>query len=377
MRGTRISALLGTAALAAGALTVAAPATAATGSGSVTFTGCDVRTVEDDPTSRIGSRFSWSPTITISHPSPVRVSTEQRVGFTVSDLPAGKVPAATLRDLQVFLNLVVEHGDGGRSVLNGAWEHESWDGGAVPVGEGEDPVWTPAESQFQTWAVTGVELDVYGYDESDELHSYFLKCDPVAFPKQILKVAVYDPAAPAQVAVDRTSVKQGGTLRITARDFDPKEKVTVHLGSTKLATVTADAIGGVSTKVTVPETAKKGAQKVRLVGASKKETASTTVTVRLVTPTAKLSATSVKRGKKVTVTGTKFAPGEKVTVSVKAKKTTSKGTKSFSVTLRAKSTGKVSGKVTVPKKLAKGTYKVTVKGKSSGRTAKTVTLTVK
>src|SRR5690554_2271525 len=216
MRSTRsrAAAWRGIVALTAAGLAAAAPAGAATGSGHVSFLGCDVRTDPDAPSSRVGDRFSWPPSLSLSHPSPVRVSSDQRMAFTLGDFPAGKIPAGALTDVQIHLRLGFEHADGGTTTLHQSWYRDSSSAlGAIALGEAEDAVQTPGESGYQSWAPTTIDFAFYGYDAAEESVSYFVQCEPIVSPRSLLTVSVFDPDAAAKVELSKEKAKQGASVR--------------------------------------------------------------------------------------------------------------------------------------------------------------------
>ena len=380
MKATRskVSAWLGVVALTVVGLGAAsAPAGAVTTSGKVTFESCDVRTDADLPSTRVGSKFAWSPSLALTHPSPVRVNSDHRMGFTLGDFPAGKIPVGALTDVQVHLRLGFEHDGGATTTLHQSWYRDAHAGtGAIALGEAEGDVQTPSESQFQSWAPVTIDFAFYGTAAGDESVSYFVQCEPIVSPRSMLTVAVFDPDAAATVELGQAKAKQGAAVRVVAKDFAPGENVSAYVGKTKVATFRADDIGGLAELVRVPAAAKKGTQDVRLIGSAKGETATAPLQVTLVKAKAKLAKKSVKRGKKIALTGSKFVAKEKVRVTFKATKTTSKGKKQLKVTIKANAAGKISKKIKLPKKLAKGSYKVTVKGAKSARTAKALKLKI-
>ena len=70
-------------------------AQAAVTTSTVAFATCDVRTVQNDPNTRVGSRFAWSPVVTIDDvASPAKLNEWTRTYATISDFPADKLPVA-------------------------------------------------------------------------------------------------------------------------------------------------------------------------------------------------------------------------------------------------------------------------------------------
>ncbi len=223
----------------------------------------DVRTEQDAPSSRIGSRFSCSPSRTLTHPSPVRVNSEHRMGFTLGDFPAGKIPAGALTEVQIHLRLGFGHADGGSTILHRSWYRDSYSGsGALALGEAQEDVNAPGESQYQSWAPVTIDFALYGYDAAMESVSYLVQSEPVVSPR---------------------SPRSRPTRSVARGPFK------------------------------VPATAKKG---VRLVGSVKGETAKAPLRVTLVKPTARFAKKLVKRGKKIALTGSKLAQKEKVKVTL-------------------------------------------------------------
>ncbi len=379
---TRALALLtGIALLPAGLVATSTPASGVENTTTVTFTGCDIRTERELPTTRIGDNFSWSPSLRLRHPSPVRTDSDQRIAVSLGDFPVERLGlgSAGLSDVEVYVQVDFEHSDGGASAIHLAYRPGSVPAtGTLALGEGEYDVYTPSTSQLQTWAPLGIRFALYGTDAADTRHERFLKCDPIAQPRSALTVAIFDPAAKASLRVSPAAAAQGSAVKIVARDFAPGETVTAYLGARKLVAFTADTIGAVAGIVKVPDATKPGTQTLKLVGSANGETAAAALKVLGVVPSAAITPKAVKRGTQATLTGAKWVPNETVKAQLTLQgKSKQKGKKAQAVTAKASTTGALSKKFKVKKSLAPGTYKVAVVGLASGRTAKIFTIKLK
>ncbi len=373
---TRLSVGIASLALAGGGLVaLSAPALAASATSPVTFHNCDVRTDRAVVGSRVGQPFTWTPQITVEMVSPIRVETADTAKFWIDKLPAGVLGAEALSDVEIYSELGFDHLDGSGTILHGQHGSSAAAGQPLLLGESEWDVVTPSYSQHHPWAPISIELDVYGTSGGEDF-AYFVQCHRILTPATLMTVAVFDPDAMAQARLARSAAQQGAVVGVTGRDFAAGESVTAYLGNARVGAFTADVIGSLAGSFTVPAIAKPGRHQVRLVGAGG-ETAATSLAVSAVKAQGSFSAKKVRRGKKATVVGQRFAPGERVLVSLVAKKKAVKGKKSQSMKASATAAGTLSKRFTVKKKLAKGKYKVSITGLSSGRTAPSFTVTVK
>lgn len=90
---------------------------------------------------------------------------------------------------------------------------------------------------------------------------------PVAVVPAIAQTGQYPPGR-AELEVSSSSVAPGGSLTVSGDGFRPGSSVAIDLFSdpVRLATVTADATGGINTAVTIPTTTSAGQHTIEASG---------------------------------------------------------------------------------------------------------------
>lgn len=172
-------------------------------------------------------------------------------------------------------------------------------------------------------------------------------------------VVAYSPS----ITLGASSVHVGDAVAVTGAGFAPGEDVTLSLGSSS-RTVLASSSGAVEAALTAPDAA--GTSTVTATGAvsAVTVTATLTVTAKPVVHTPHVAAATVAYGSPVVVTGTGFAAGEAVVVTVGQAK----------ATVTATSGGAITATVG---KLAVGTYPVKALGTVSAVPATSSAVVVK
>lgn len=368
----RTTALLALAALPLPLLALGTtPAQAEEATGQVTFEDCEVTWNDENsqPQERLVGDLPMS--VTIDHPTPVAAGNEQTVEVSLSELPADTFPMDLGSSAWVEVTLGIDDSRFGfdfyadRSL--GSFDASA----ALDLGDLEQDGVAYADAGVYPWAVRSIEVQVSGDNEIDTGWFFFLECDQIGDPEPVLDVAVYDLDATPELTLDRFTVRQGGKVAVTGRHLLTAapvggETVTVTIGGTPVGTLPVDATGAVAGVVRVPEFAAPGNVSVRVANGAKAATAALAVKAvggKVVTSTRKIAP-----GKKLTVTGSKFKPGEKVKLAITGGK--GAGKKSFAKTVKVTGSGTFSAKVTL-KKAAKGAWKVVATGASSKRTGKT------
>jgi alpha-D-ribose 1-methylphosphonate 5-triphosphate synthase subunit PhnH len=118
---------------------------------------------------------------------------------------------------------------------------------------------------------------------------------------------------PAVLTLAPVSGAPGLRVQASGSGFMANEPVTIVLGTTVLATTTANAQGQISVSLTLPQRLTAGVNTLVATGSSSKLIGSATYTVSA--PTVALSATSGASGSNLTVVGHNFAANETVHVS--------------------------------------------------------------
>jgi len=115
------------------------------------------------------------------------------------------------------------------------------------------------------------------------------------------------------------SSTRGGAVSVSGGGFTPNEAVdlTIDGVSTPLATLHADAAGVLpATTITIPYAATVGARTLTARGTTSGKTATAALTLNAVTATLTVVPASSTRGGSVTVSGSGFAAGETITVTI-------------------------------------------------------------
>lgn len=345
-------------------------ATAAPVQGSVLLDDCDILLDGN----RVSSAPDWDVDLTVDHPSPVAVNAPVTVEVDVPDLAGGVFPE-DLYEVGLAFYLYFADENGYTRQLDARRTFDTFDASApLTMGEfEEDEDWGYLDSGRYAWSVTGVEIVLFGYRTSDdELVTYTYECDADSTPTALFDVGVYDPDAPAVIVLDAFTATQGDTFVVTGEDFpreatdDPDTDVDVYVGDDLAASFDVDEIGSFTGVVQVPQFAKTGkAVPIRAVAVGESAEAALAVKAKK----AKLSAKNAKSGKKTTITGDGFKPGDKVKLTLK-RKGRAKGTTSYKTTATADGDGAIKKAVKL-KKAATGNWKATAKGPKSHRTGKT------
>jgi hypothetical protein len=158
----------------------------------------------------------------------------------------------------------------------------------------------------------------------------------------------------------------GSVITVTGSGFQPDKIVDIRWGSVGgpvLGYKTINSGGTFTGKVTVPRTATRGTQQVWAVERNTSTGPSVSLTVIGVDVT--VSPTEGVPGTILTVTGTRFQPGEKVEIRWNTAGGTLLGYKT------ASTSGSISGKVTIPASAAPGTATIVLSQPTSGRTGST------
>lgn len=353
-------------ALSAAALSsVPAPTYAVVGSQSVTFTDCDL----DEASIPTGMTTDVTTTISLEHPSPVPTNSAQTLSMTLGSLPAGTFPD-DLTDAYVAVEVTFDDGTGSTFTAFEEKPLVTFDADApLALGEFEED-FTYYYSGLREFRPKELYFYVYG-DPGDGAGSRFYEyeCDQRVNPASLMTVAIFDPAAPAQVRLNEFTGRQGGTVLISGTDFahetpdDPDGDVTVTVGGLPAGTFDVDETGAFSGVLRLPEFVKPGGQ-VTVRATSQGEVATTALSVSAKKGAVKVSPGKVKPGKKVTVTASGFKPGEQVKVQLKGGK--GKGKTAFSTKATVAANG-VATKAIKLKKAARGAWKATVVGPKSFR----------
>jgi len=343
------------------------PSQAVIGSATVTLDDCEVVLV---PSQVISDNGTWTTTIGIDHPSPVPAYSSQTVGFDLGSVPAGTFPE-DLTDTALYIYAEFEDGRGGDLSLSPPTAEIGTLDASEPLALGSpdvDNVRYYYSGRYEL-GLKKLEVEVYGRDASGELQDYVFSCDRPAQAVPIVEFGVFDPEADAAITLDSFQATQGQSIGIDGRDFAARTTngtITPTVGGEPANTFPVDDIGFFDGQLVVPEFAPPGQQEVR--ATYQGETATALITV--IAKKAQLVVTkAVKAGKNLSVGGSLFKPGEKVTLKLTKKGKAPKGTKkSYGTSVTAGPDGSIAKTVKL-KKAAKGKWKVAAKGASSGRTA--------
>ncbi|WP_300406601.1 hypothetical protein [Nocardioides sp.] len=357
-------------ALSAAALSsVPAPAYAVVGSQSVTFTDCDL----DEASIPTGMTTDVTTTISLEHPSPVPTNSAQTLSMTLGTLPAGTFPE-DLTNAYVAVQVTFDDGTGATFTAFEEKPLVTFDADApLALGEFEED-FTYYYSGLREFRPKELYFYVYG-DPGDGEGSRFYEyeCDQRVNPASLMTVAIFDPAAPAQVTLNEFTGRQGGTVLVSGTDFahetpdDPDGDVTVTVGGLPAGSFDVDETGAFSGVLQLPEFVKPGGQ-VTVRATSQGEVATTALSVSAKKGTVKVSSNKVKVGKKLTVQASSFKPGETLKIALSGGK--GKGRTSYTKSVKANASG-VAGKAIKLKKAATGKWKVKVTGSGSFRVGST------
>jgi len=368
---TRRAALLALAALPLPLLVLGAPsAGAAEATGTVVFEDCEVTWNDEFSQPQRRSIGDLPISITIDHPTPIRTEQEQTVQVDLSDLPGDTFPMDLTQYAWLSVTLGIDDGAYGFD-FSAEQSLGSFDASApLPLGDLEQDGVRYADAGHYSWAVQSIWIQLSGDNDVDNGWYFFLDCDQVSDPQTILDVAVYDTNARAELVLDRLVARQGGAVLLTGRHLlssapTGNDAATVSIGGVTVGTLLIDDAGMLSGTVRVPEFAAPGNSQVRVTNGTKSATAP--LQVKPVAAKVATDRAKVAKGKKITVSGERFKPGEKVKLSIKGGK--GKGRKSFTTTVRAKAAGTFRAKVKLAR-AATGRWKVTASGATSKRTGK-------
>ena len=365
-RALAASAALGVLAAVPVLASATAPATAATTTTNVAYTQCDVRTTANNPSTRVGPVFGWTPSLTVDLATPVQVNDAVDGRVTVGDFPADRIPPLT--DVYSYYTGYLKTSSGsitsyGKTLF---LDGEIVAGQPVPLGESEDE-YTFGKAGLHTWFADEFTMNVEGYDANDVWRRYYVKCDEPAVAQQVAQIPVWDPAAKAAIAVSTTTPVQGGAVRLRGTGFRPDESVRFLIDGAEIGATATSLIGEAERTWTIDPFLRPGVHRVSLTSTVSAKSVSMDVTVRAAAASAKVAPKKVKRGKRTTVSGAAFKPGEKVAVVVR-RTSAGKGLRSKKIaTLTAAANGAVKKKVKLAKKFAPGKHQVTLTGATSGR----------
>jgi hypothetical protein len=366
---------LGLTATVAVVTTSTTPALAVTKSTVVTYDRCDVRTTANDPNTRVGPVFSWSPTVTVDLTTPVQVNDEVPVRFTMSEFPAGKIPVSIPEAGRYYTPYVTYSSGGQTSFGKTVAESAITPDAPLPMGESEKDVWF-TKAGLVNWFADEFSMDVQGYDTEDDWHRFYIKCDEPSTSQLVATIPVWDPAAKAAVALSTTTVTQGAGVTFTGSGFRPDESVKFLVDNAVVATTATTEIGSAVHTWSAAPFLKPGVHVVKLESTVSAKSVEANLTVVAASAKATVKPKKVKPGKKITAKGSLFKPGEKVTLTFK-RTAGGKGLKSKSYgSVTATAGGTVSKQLKVVKKFAKGKHAIVLTGTESGRVG-TAKMTVK
>ncbi|WP_370247956.1 hypothetical protein [Nocardioides sp.] len=349
-----------------GALTSSAQA--ATASATVPFTDCELREEPFGANTRIKDNIAWSPTMTFTMPTPIAAGTTVTAELTIGALPAGLIPIDLATDTTLYPEVELVDAGGLNLLLGQTITIGSLDGSAAqPIGEIENDV-SLGFADIYDYGVSTAEVFVSGRDSGGDLREYKFICDRIVNPPTLLSVAVYDLTATPEVTVDRGSARQGASVRVSGRHLlaaaptEPPARATISVGGIVAGTLPIDQSGAFAGNVVVPAFAPPGSSVV--VRAANGPKAATTRIQVTAAPATVAAPPSAKAGRKVTVTGARFKPGERVALVLTGGRGT--GTKRFTAAATASATGTVRVAVKL-RKAAKGAWRVTAVGAASKR----------
>jgi hypothetical protein len=355
------------------------PASAATTTTTVAYDRCDVRTVANDPNSRVKPVFSWRPTVKVDLSTPVKMNDDVMVRVDISDFPADQFPGS-LSDTYAYYYMYATSSSGGTHSFGKTMglDFELPAGESVPLGESEDD-YEFTKPGLVAWYADQFTMNVEGWDGPNGTGTwrrYYVKCDKPETAQKIAEIPVWDPAAKAALALSSPTVTQGRTVTLTGSGFRPDEGVRFAIDDKVLDTKATSLIGSASYPWTAGAFLKPGVHKVALSSTISNKSVTGTVTVVAARASAVVKPKKVKRGKKITVNGAQFMPGESVSVVLK-RTAGGKGLKSKSFgSVKAASNGTLKKKLKVAKKFGKGKHAVVLTGATSQRTG-TAKVTVK
>ncbi len=375
MRGRASRAVLGAA--LSGALALMATLTmplatvrAAETTTTVQFAGCEIRPYASGVLgSRIGAETTWSPTLRFTHPSPIPVNDMVTTEVELGPLPAGTVPI-DMFDVTLYvydLEFSSQHSTLFRFYAEVPYE-------SIAAGQ---PITLPELEYDASYSEPGsyehrvkkIRIYFAGNDAAGDFVEYVYECDQVVNPQTILTTAVYDLSAGATVSLDATSARQGaavrmsGTNMLAAAPSDPRALATVTIGGVAVGAFPIDDSGSFTADVRVPAFVAAGNLAVRATNGSR--SASSTLTVTALKASVQVTPKRAKRGKKITLKGSSFKPGESVRITLKGGRKA--GRKAFAKSVKVSAAGGFSVKIKL-KGAAVGRWTVRATGASSRRT---------
>ncbi|MCA9834553.1 MAG: S-layer family protein, partial [Thermomicrobiales bacterium] len=180
-------------------------------------------------------------------------------------------------------------------------------------------------------------------------------------------VASFSVTALADVTatINAPTGQAGKSYTMSGSGFLPGQQVTIRWNAddgTQLATLTPTSGGAISGSITIPVTVGKGIYTLYVTSASGQSTTVAFEVVTLADVSATISSPTGQAGKSYTLNGTGFLPGQQVTVRWNA----ANGTQL--ATLTPTSEGAISGSITIPVTVAKGTYTLYVTSASGQST---------
>ncbi|MDP2774833.1 MAG: hypothetical protein Q8O61_14875 [Nocardioides sp.] len=348
----------------------AAPGAAVVATDTVAFGDCEVdRNYVPQP-----GETSWTPTVTIDHPSPVPTSSPQTIEVTLSSLPGGTFPEDYPDEVDLEVLIGFEDGRGGSFDFEASRPLASFDAdAALSVGEFETDLSFPYSGVYG-FKPKSVRVELFGIIDPGTFDyvTYHYECDQVVDADPISQIGVYDPTAAAAISLDRLQTRQGAAFAISGTDFpreavqDPDKDISVFVGAQLAGSFDVDDIGAFVGVVRVPEFARPGAAVVVRASAPG-ESASSTIGVRVKPATVKAAPTSLKAGAKIVLRATQLKPGETAKI-VLTKVGGGKGTKKYVVKAKVGAAGTFTKAVKLTK-AAKGPWRVAVSGPASYRKA--------
>lgn len=346
------------------------PSSAVIASDAVGFNDCEV--LKDNV--RLPGETSWTPTVTLDHPSPVPARSAQTIEVVLTSLPGGTFPEDYPGEVALDVLIEFEDGQGGVFTFEASRPLASFDASApLEVGEFETDL-SYSSSGVYDFKPKSITVQLFGIQDPDtfDFVEFDYVCDQVVDDAPLSQIRVYDPDAPASIALNRSAARQGDTVAITGRDFpreaveDADKDVSVFVGSLLAGSFDVDDIGSFAGVVRVPEFAKPGAA-VTLRASDPAESATAPLSVTARPGSVKVGKAVVRPGARLKLTGSAFKPGETVKV-VLTKAGPGKGTRRYAASATVGATGGFTRNVTL-KRAAKGTWRVTVTGPASFRKA--------
>lgn len=355
-------------------LLVALPSTAVIASDDVRFTDCEVS--KDNV--RLPGETTWTPTVTLDHPSPAPTQSAQTFEVVLSSLPGGTFPEDYPDEVTLRVKMEFDDGQGDVIGFDATRTIASFDASApLEVGEFETDK-TFYDSGVFDFRPKTINVELFGIQDPDtyDYIEFDYVCDQVVAAAPISQIRIYDPSAAATITLGRSTARQGDTVAITGTDFareaveDPDKDISVFVGNLLAGSFDIDNIGYFSGVVRIPEFTKPGSA-ITLRASDPAESATAAIAIRAKPASVKLNRTVSKPGSKLIVSGAKFKPGETVKIVLTKKgagKGTGKLTGRYALGAKVGAGGTFSKSVTL-KKAAKGAWRISVTGPGSFRKA--------